>query len=144
MKFNWGTGIALFYGLFVVVLVAAVIKSTQHDNSLVSDHYYADDLAYQQHYVKLANSRSLAEDVKIIHNTDAVLLAFPKDLGAAQGEIVFFCPSDSKQDFTIAIQPDADNRQEIPLKGLKKGLWKVKVDWQANGRSYYKEEAVIF
>ncbi len=144
MKFNWGTGIALFYGLFVVVLVAAVIKSTQYDNSLVSDHYYADDLAYQQHYVKLVNSKSLLEDVKIVRSEEAVRLTFPQEVGVIQGEIIFFCPSDSQQDFKLPIELDADKKQVVPIKQIKKGLWKVKVDWQADGKPYYKEETIIF
>ena len=143
MKFNWGLGIALFYGLFVVVLVGAVIKSTQYDNSLVSEHYYADDLAYQEHYVKLVNSKSLHEDVKVVRNKEAVTLTFPQEVGKVQGEITFFCPSDSKRDFTVKVEPNAEKQQFISILDLKAGLWKVKVDWQADGKTYYKEETII-
>lgn len=144
MKLNWGTGIAIFYGIFVVVLVAIVIKTTTFDNSLVSDDYYADDLNYQQQYNKLANSRDLAEDLDINLQSakELVELVFPPNLGKAAGEIVFFCPSDSKSDFTVAIQPGEDNRQTVPITGLKPGLWRVKVDWQAGGKAYYKEVVI--
>ncbi|HMO39515.1 MAG TPA: FixH family protein [Saprospiraceae bacterium] len=144
MKFNWGTGIALFYTIFAAVLIFAVIKSTSYDNSLVSDQYYADDLKYQEHYVKLVNSKALTEDLKIVCGKTDVTLTFPEEVGAVQGEIVFFCPSDSKQDFTLPVRPDAERRQNVPIEGLKPGLWKVKVDWQANGKTYYKEETVVF
>jgi len=144
MKLNWGTGIAIFYGIFVVVLVAIVIKTTTFDNSLVSDDYYADDLNYQQQYNKLANSRDLADDLRINMQAAAQLveLVFPSDLGKAGGEIVFFCPSDSKSDFTVAVQPGDDNRQTVPTAGLKPGLWRVKVDWQADGKAYFKEVVI--
>ncbi len=144
MKLNWGTGIAIFYSIFVVVLVAVVIKTTTFDNSLVSDDYYADDLNYQQQYNKLANSRDLAEDLHINLQSakELVELVFPARLGKAAGEIVFFCPSDSKSDFTVAIQPGEDNRQTVPITGLKPGLWRVKVDWQAGGKAYYKEVVI--
>ncbi len=144
MKFNWGTGIALFYTIFAAVLIFAVIKSTSYDNSLVSDQYYADDLKYQEHYVKLVNSKALTEDLKIVRGKTDVTLTFPEEVGAVQGEIVFFCPSDSKQDFTLPVRPDAERRQSVPIEGLKPGLWKVKVDWQADGKTYYKEEMVVF
>ncbi len=144
MKLNWGTGIALFYGTFVVVLVAVVIKSTTYDNSLVSDDYYADDLNYQQQYDKLANSRDLAQDlsVELQSAEEKVELRFPSDLGQAAGEIFFFCPSDSKSDFRVAVQPDSNHRQVVPVAGLKPGLWRVKVDWQAGGKAYYKEVVI--
>ena len=144
MKFNWGTGIALFYTIFAAVLIFAVIKSTSYDNSLVSDQYYADDLKYQEHYVKLVNSKALTEDLKIVRGKTDVTLTFPAEVGVVQGEIVFFCPSDSKQDFTLPVRPDAERRQNVPIEGLKPGLWKVKVDWQANGKTHYKEETVVF
>lgn len=143
MKFNWGTGIALFYGTFVAVLVFAVFKSTTYDNSLVSDHYYADDLAYQQHYNKLKNSQSLLHDLEITKANKTITFQFPTEVGKAQGDIQFFCPFDSKQDFKVAISPDTQQLQSIDISKLKTGRWKIKVDWQANGKDYYKEQAII-
>lgn len=145
MKFNWGTGIAVFYSLFVIALIAQVIKSTQYDNSLVSDHYYADDLAYQEHYNKLVNSQNLSQDLLINQNDakTAVELLFPKEVGAVRGQILFFCPSDSRQDFRVPVQANTDHRQVVSTQGLKTGLWKIKVDWNAGEKAFYKEKVVV-
>ncbi len=143
MKFNWGTGIALFYLTFVAVLVFAVIKSRTYDNSLVSEHYYADDLAYQQQYDKLVNSQSLLNDLHISKSSEIITFQFPAEVGKAQGEIKFFCPFDSKQDFRVAISPDTRQLQHVDITKVKTGRWKIKVNWQADGKDYYKEEAVI-
>ncbi len=35
MKFNWGTGIALFYSLFMITMIYMVYQSTQHNRNLV-------------------------------------------------------------------------------------------------------------
>ena len=59
MKLNWGTGIAAFYLLFMVVLLSFVIKSRSYDHSLVTTNYYEQDLKYQQQYDKLANTLAL-------------------------------------------------------------------------------------
>lgn len=145
MKINWGTGIAIFYSLFVIILLSAVFRSRHFDHSLVSDHYYADDQNYQRHYEKLVNANALEEDLKIWNKRqkDLVTLEFPKDLIGIGGEIYFFCPSDSKQDFKINIQPDEGNAQYVSTEGLKKGLWKVKVDWKTDdNKSFYKEEII--
>jgi hypothetical protein len=145
MKFNWGTGIAIFYSVFVLAMVAAVIRSTQFDNSLVSDHYYADDLNYQQHYNKLVNSQSLEQDLEIAKNREKgmVELKFPGNLENISGEIHFFCPSGSRLDFKIPVQTDEKNQQLVPLQKLKKdGLWRVKVDWKADNTAYYKEVVI--
>lgn len=144
MKLNWGTGIALFYSLFVLVLVFAVFKSRNYDHSLVSNQYYADDLNYQQHYDKLMNAKMLEEDLMIWNKKQkgGVELQFPKELQGIGGEIHFFCPSDSKADFRMHIQPDSENVQFVPTEGLKKGLWKIKVDWTAESKAFYKEEVI--
>jgi len=145
MKFNWGTGIAAFYAFFVLALVFQVIKSTQYDNSLVSDQYYADDLAYQEHYDKLVNSQQLDQDLAIVLNgaRSSVELKFPQDMEKIYGEIHFFCPSDSKQDFRLPLQLNAAGRQIVSTQGLKEGLWKVKVDWKGDGKAFYKEEVIV-
>ncbi len=145
MKINWGTGIAIFYSIFVIALVYQVIKSTYYDNSLVSEQYYADDINYQKHFDKLVNMQSLKEDLKITKqkNGDYVVLNFPDELAQVKGNIHFFCPSDSEQDFKLSINTSGSDEQVIPVEGLKKGLWKVKVDFEAGGKTFYKEEAII-
>jgi hypothetical protein len=144
MKLNWGTGIAMFYSTFVLVLVTVVIKTTTFDNSLVSEDYYADDLNYQKQYEKLKNSKNLLKDLEIIKELDGDILKFqfPIDLEIPQGEIYFFCPSDSKLDFRVPVKVDADYQQQIVIKQLKTGLWRIKVDWQAGKIPYFRELAI--
>ena len=144
MKFNWGYGIALFYSTFVVVLLYFVVQSTQQDNSLVSDQYYADDIHYQQHYDKLRNAQALAKDLDIsrLAEQEAIYLEFPEDLGPVSGKVQFFCPSDSQADFSTPVQTGAGFSQTVSSKDLKRGLWRIKVDWQAGGKAYYREEAI--
>ncbi len=145
MKWNWGTGIAVFYSFFVLVLVFAVYRSAQYDNSLVSDHYYADDLAYQQHYNKLVNAQQLKEDLAIRNNEQegAVELQFPAEFDDVTGEVHFFCPSNEQHDFRLPVQAGAGHVQRISTQGLSPGRWKVKVNWAAGGREFYKEETII-
>lgn len=144
MKLNWGTGIALFYSTFVLVLVAVVIKTTTFDNSLVSEQYYADDLNYQQQFDKLQNSKNLARNLEIEYQaaSQQVLLHFPDNLPAPKGEIYFFCPSNSKLDFRQPVNADANRQQSIATEQLKPGLWRIKVDWQAGDTPYFKEVAL--
>ncbi|AEE47920.1 FixH family protein [Haliscomenobacter hydrossis] len=144
MKFNWGTGIAVFYSLFVITMVYSVYRSTQFDNSLVSDQYYADDLKYQERFDKLSNAQSLKQDLEIqtAESGSQVELFFPGELGRVHGEIHFFCPSDQGSDFKVNIAPNLNHRQVISTSGLKSGLWRVKVDWSDGKKAYYKEEVI--
>ena len=145
MKFNWGHGIALFYTVFATVLVIFVVKSTFHDHSLVVDDYYEEDLKYQKHYEKLVNTNSLVNDIIISHDAklDHVTVQFPKEEGSVNGTIHFYRPSDKKKDFTVEIKLDQNFEQSLPVSELSPGLWKLKVDWQAGGKPFYKEETLV-
>ena len=145
MKFNWGHGIALFYITFASVLVYFVVKSTQHDHGLVVENYYEEDLKYQQHYDKLANTKALKTGVSINHDSSSeqINIRFPKEKGNVAGTIHFYRPSDKSKDVTIKIKLDQNFEQALPVSGFSPGLWKLKVDWQADGTSFYTEETVV-
>lgn len=144
MKFNWGTGIALFFSVFVLSLVYQVYRSTQYDNSLVSDEYYADDLRYQEHYDKLANAQALAEDLKIrnVQQKEELEIHFPEGFEQLGGEVIFFSPAFKSRDFRLPVKPGTDGVQYIPTEELPKGNWKIKVDWTGDGKPFYKEQDV--
>lgn len=143
MKFNWGTGIALFYGLFAAVLIFAVISSTTHNNSLVVDNYYEEDLKYQEHYDKLANALHADVDVKLDNKNSLVKLQFPESDADISGEVHFFRPSDETKDFKITVGTNEGGSQVVPTAGLANGLWKVKINWSAAGKQYYSEETIV-
>ncbi len=145
MKINWGWGIAIFYVIFVISLLFQLYKSTTYDHSLVEKDYYAKDLAYQEHYEKLVNAQSLPKDVQIMNipQKEGVNIYFPAHLSELEGEILFFSPQFSHLDFKVAVKVDEHNQQFIDASQLQKGKWKVKVDWQAEGKAFFKEEIVV-
>lgn len=145
MKFNWGVGIAIFYSLFVVVMVGMVVYSKNFDHSLVVDNYYEEDLQYQKHIDKVNNSRKLATDLVIENNKEqqAILFQFPKETAQLGGNILFYRADDKSKDFNVKIAPGADGKIAVPVKDMKPGRWQLKVDWEGNGTSYYKEQTIF-
>ena len=145
MKFNWGTGIFLFYGIFVAGLFYQVLKSTHYDHSLVVDNYYEEDLAYQNRYEELANSAALKQklDIRYLENEEVVRLAFPKDLGAIKGTIHFYRANNKDQDFSVSVLPNDEQVMDILDKAFPSaGRWTIEVSWEAAGKQFYDEQAV--
>jgi len=137
MKFNWGTGIFLFYGAFVTAILFAVIKSTTYDHSLVIDNYYEEDLQYQKTYDKIQNSQSLSAPL-VFHyaNEKGVLdFRFPSNIGQPKGEIWLYCPNDKSSDKRLKIKTE-ERQMLIHTSNLKNGYWKVEVNWEADGKSF--------
>jgi hypothetical protein len=145
MKLNWGTGIAIFYGTFVLVFIGIVIKSTQYDVNMVKKDYYADDLNYQNHFDKKQNARFLTEGVAIRYDNErsAVLLRFPTNMPLPEGTVTLFYPARDKDDKVFIIKTDNAAAMEIPVKGLPNGRWRVQIDWKSGNKAFYKEEYII-
>lgn len=142
MKWNWGTGIALVYTLFVVTMVGMVVYSKTLDNSLVVDNYYEEDIAYQQHIDKLQNAASLPADLRIELVDQSVDLVFPPDMKDITGKVSFYRADDKSLDFAVDVQVGKDNTMRISTANILPGKWEIKVDWFGDGRPFYKEQAV--
>lgn len=140
MKFNWGTGIAIFYTTFMIIMITFVIKSKQVDHSLVVEDYYAKDLSYQSHANKLINAQSLKNDLDISQDGKILTFQFPMEVKQPTGEILLYRPSDKSKDVLIPIQTNEEKNLNINTTDLSSGLWKIKVNWEAGGKAYYKEQ----
>ena len=141
---NWGTGIAIFYGTFMVIMITFVIKSRSVDHSLVMDNYYEEDINYQSHMDKLANSKALKTDLKISKDSDKYLkFEFPEMAQEIKGEVWFYKPDDNSKDFKVQVQPDANGLFVVNGSDLAPGRWKLKVEWESAGRGYFKEHELV-
>jgi len=145
MKFSWGTGIAVFYSAFVIVMVSMVIKSTHNKAQMVQENYYDKDLNYEAFRLKRENANNMKIPVKIqVSNLDQRLnIEFPKSMLSINGQVELFRPSNESMDVTYPIQLSHEGVMTIPLdKNIERGLWRIQVDWQSNGTGYYKEELI--
>jgi hypothetical protein len=143
---NWGTKIALIYGGFVAFIIAMVVLCVkQNDIHLVSKEYYKEEIAYQDQIDKLTNTQQLHGQMgfQYIGEKQVVEFFFPKSLTDASGEILFFRPSDARKDVKIAVDMDEAGKQIVPVSSLDKGLWKVKIKWNAQSKDYFSEQVLV-
>ncbi len=146
MKFNWGTGLVIFFIIFISTLIFVLYKSTQYDNALVIDNYYDEDINYQSHYDKKQNTADLKEKLKIDYDAvaNSVLFTFPMDtISPAKGTIWMYNPGQKSQDKTVPFEVDPKMNFTLPLGETPKGRLKLKVDWTQGGKEYYTEEELL-
>ena len=146
MKFNWGTGLVIFFILFVGTLVFVMYQSSNVHDSLVVKDYYEEDINYQQHYDKKQNTADLSIKVKAeyIKENKEVVLTFPMDpISGISGKILLYNPysefSDVKYDFDLG----KETTYKIPVDKVKPGRWKIKIDWKQGTKEYYQEEEIL-
>ena len=142
MKINWGTKIAIFYISFVVFIIGMVILAFNQNFDLVTDDYYAQEIAYQGRIDQQTNTNNLTEKVKISVDQQELIVELPGvEDQSFEGTINCFRPSDQTKDFDVAITDT--RKQKIPLSKYIKGKYLLKITWSAHGKSYYDQRTVI-
>jgi hypothetical protein len=142
---NWGWKIAILYGGFVTMMITLVVLSSQQDIPLVTEDYYEKDLQYETQMHRIANSKTLKEDVNVKYDAAAqeITVQFPKEIKDIEGEILCFRPSQEGIDFTINIEDLEEKSTAFGTSEMLSGKWKIKITWEGDGEIYYKE-AIIF
>ncbi len=140
---GWGTGIALFYGLFAVVMVSAVVASRQHNPGLVQKNYYDLDLNYQARMVQKQNTAALATLPKVRYDgeTQSVHITLPDGQTATKGTVKMYRVTNTADDFAIALDNLAG--ATVPARHLASGRWLLELEWEFEGKSYFFDSSIF-
>jgi len=133
--------------VFMLLNVIFVIYTGTLSFGLVSENYYADELAYQDQIERIERTNALAQPVTVKFDpASGVKISFPIlfEPAAVEGSIKLFRPSDQRLDRRFSINLSREGVQYISAANLPvPGLWKVKIFWQVEGIEYYFEEELI-
>jgi hypothetical protein len=146
MKINWGTGITLVFILFALLMARMVFIAMGSEVNLVSDDYYQQEVDFQSRIEKIKNAESFEKLITLSFNSQEQMieLQFPEKFNSTEGIIHFFRPSDNHLDKKITLVLNQENKQEIPFSFLnKKGLWRVKIDWDGDGKEFFVEKPLV-
>lgn len=138
---SWGWKITLLYGGFVTMMVTLVVMSSQQDIPLVRDDYYEHDLKYNEQLTRMANSQKLTKNIEVSYDepNSKITLQFPEEMIGLSGEVLVFRPSQEGIDFTLPIEKLTDNSLTFGTSEMLKGNWKLKINWENESTTYYKE-----
>ncbi|MEZ4724824.1 MAG: FixH family protein [Candidatus Kapaibacterium sp.] len=140
-KFNWGTGIAIFYISFVVAVLSFVFWTTGNNRELVTENYYAEELVYQKIIDSKNRANSLEGKVKIDAKKGVINVMLPEGMNnkLVNGELFLFRQDDKHKDTKFRFEGEKTdftfNSDKIVL-----GRWKAKLSWVAEGVDYYFED----
>ncbi|PKP44885.1 MAG: hypothetical protein CVT95_10295 [Bacteroidetes bacterium HGW-Bacteroidetes-12] len=146
MKLNWGTGIAIFIGLFIITMVSMVFKAGQQSHELVTTDYYAKELDFQ-HLLekKKRTSATFKQPILTQFFNNQLLLTFPDEVGEQPivGSIYFFKASNQSKDLTLPIKTQ-NRTQNFDVNSFSKGKYTLKIEWNVAENEYYSEIEVVF
>lgn len=129
----------------MVSVLAVVFYTMTLDVNLVADDYYQQELVYEDQINRLKNTETLEFKPNFEKSTDGklIVLTFPTNLAPEKGEITLYRPSDFTKDRRFALALDAENQQGFVSESLQSGLWRAKLLWEADGKSYFQEFVIV-
>jgi hypothetical protein len=142
MKLNWGFGIFILYGAFVVFILFLVFRSSQEKVDLVTEDYYQQELEYQEVIAQKNNAAMLDSGLTYSIDKMKVILTFPPQQKDINGKVKLYRASNNNFDLLFDISLNSSNEMEINLKDSPLGLYKMLVSWEANSVKYFIEKDI--
>jgi hypothetical protein len=142
---NWGHKIAIVYVLFMAFMIGMLFLSRNYDHELVTEDYYAKELAYQD---KIDAGNNLAQSdmtVKVIVEGGDLKVQFIQvpEIEGITGEVILYKPDNERLDKSYPIRLAQDEMElRIPSKD-RSGRYRVQVNFELNGKKYYKEKELV-
>jgi hypothetical protein len=147
MKINWGMKITLLYVAFVMLILIMVSMAMNQKVDLVSKDYYEQELHYQDKIDKTSRTKKLKQQLTWQMNHHALVLKFPDQFKGQHvtGTVHLFRPSDESLDKFIPFSiTDTSLTLNIPTDKIKKGIYKMQIDWGKDVEAYYNESVIKF
>ncbi|MCF2518598.1 FixH family protein [Dyadobacter sp. CY351] len=144
MKINWGVGITALYLGFVAMILLLVSMSIGQKIDLVTEHYYEEEVGFQDKIDKKERSAALTEPVKWEVTAKEISIVFPGNVQQADltGEIKLYCPSNDKNDRKFKIAP-REHTQIIPVGNIPEGTYHLQIDWKNKEQTYWTEDVIV-
>jgi|SRR5690554_280434 len=130
---NWGKGIAITLGMFMVFIIILTAIKISKVNDLEHENYYDREIAYESEIQAQRNAKSLGLIEISDENEEFLILRLPEGVEIKRVEIILLRLSDKSLDREYVFE----NTQTIliPKKELVNGLYKLDVLYQIDNES---------
>ena len=148
MKWNWGTGIVVGMACFIsFILYLVITMSTNKDFhfDLVTESYYAKEMAYQNEIDAETNTNNLTEKIQSKKTTQGWEISFPPELDATKikGNVFLYRPSNGRLDFEIPMNL-SNSHLLIPDNKFINGRWNITIAWNYEGKPYMFKQEIVY
>lgn len=148
MKWNWGKGIVVAMACFMGFILYMVITMSTDDNyshDLVTEEYYAKEMAYQTEIDAETNARNLVGEISGKRTPEGWLLTFPPSISNStnKGTVFLYRPSNQQLDFEVPMAISGSNLL-IPDNQLIDGRWNIIIQWTDGDEEYMYKKSIVY
>jgi nitrogen fixation protein FixH len=142
----WPVGLIVFFIVFTTYIIGFVIFASRQKMDLVREDYYDQEIRFQKQIDRAQRSAPVLADANIDYDRagDLVTVRLPAvKQNNVDGSVSFYRPSDASLDTSVELGLDPAGRQNVSVRALVGGLWKVRVQWKMSGQEYFFERAIV-
>jgi hypothetical protein len=140
---NWGKGIAIVIGLFMLYIVSFVYRAFQEDADLVRDDYYEHEMSFDQNKEDKNNYYDLNGDLTISRLDEGLSFQFPEDVDPnIEGNIKFYRADKKDFDREFELDLNEERQQLLSYDHFYQGFYEVTVQWEAASKGFIYEERI--
>lgn len=139
---NWGKKIVLGMATFMTFIIAMVfIMFSSKKDALVDNDYYEKGINYNKVYNRKEQMNTDHAQPEVSVNRDMIIVKFVHD---AKGTARLMRTSDKDLDRAVNFESNRNKQLIIPAGKLKKGAWRLIIEWVSDEKSYlYEREITI-
>lgn len=122
-----------------------VVRSFQVNTEMVESNYYEKELEYEKLMKAGSNFNAVQNTLYTTLEGTTVNIRLDTTLSRSleNGTAQFYFAANSKNDRTFPIGKSDDGNYSFDRKNLAKGKNTLKLSFESNGKSYYREETVF-
>lgn len=145
MKLNWGHGVAIALGCFMIFILA-LLFSAGDTGSLVTENYYEKELTFQNEIDAQKNANALTKEElpEMIMQANGINFQFPESVNLAdfKGEVYLLRNEDEKKDVRLPIKLLSRNQFLVPSVRLHDGVYELNLSWKDSEKEYLIKKSI--
>ena len=141
---NWGKGIAIAMGAFMIFIVTLVVKVNSVNFELVSDTYYEDELLFNDRYVAKQRAFQYVNECQSTAAGESMFVSIPADLigDLSTAKVKLRHPKTAAKDL-VYDWVQGDNEVQLNLAELDQGtIYTMELQMDKNGEEFLIEKSL--
>ncbi len=137
---NWGKGIALALGLFIVFIVVMVVGFFSHKVDLESEDYYQREIAYEEEITSLNNVNELKIRPEVSLSETHLIVEFDAEHNFSQAQLMLKRPDNQKEDKLYSIE--GTKTFMVDKNELVQGIYNAELSYSIEGKNYLQKKEI--
>ena len=138
---NWGKGIAITLGAFIVFIMYMVIQQMSTRIDLVSDDYYIQEMNYSSELKAINRDRAFVSRPKVSQTDRHLVIQFPDDFDLKKVNVNLRRPNnqDDDQEFSV----EGTKMFIIDKEKLVKGNYQIVISYELDSILYIQKKNIV-